>query len=60
MKSNNELDAILDQATGQIRNEKVDAAVVNEAAERVWARLAVETGAQHAFRIFAGALSDAA
>src|SRR6188474_838353 len=46
MKSNNELDAILDQATGQIRNEKVDAAVVSEAAERVWARLAVETGAQ--------------
>src|SRR4029078_4107641 len=48
MKGNNELDAILDQATGQIRNEKVDAAVVNEAAERGWARLPVETSAQPA------------
>src|ERR1051325_4066816 len=48
MKSNNDLDAILDQATGEIRNEKVDAVVVDKAAERVWARLAVETGAQPA------------
>jgi ferric-dicitrate binding protein FerR (iron transport regulator) len=42
MNSNNDFDAILDQATGEIRNEQVDPAVVNEAAERVWARLAVE------------------
>ncbi len=43
MKSNNDFDSILDQATGDIRNENVDAAVVDKAAERVWARLAAET-----------------
>ncbi|MDQ1728237.1 MAG: hypothetical protein QOD33_362 [Pyrinomonadaceae bacterium] len=46
MKSNNELDAILDNATGELRNEQVPAAVVNEAAERVWARLALESAGQ--------------
>lgn len=46
MKSNNDFDAILDNATTGIRNEQIDSAVVNEAAERVWARLAVETSAQ--------------
>jgi hypothetical protein len=46
MKSNNDFDAILDKATTGIRNEQIDSAVVNEAAERVWARLAVETSAQ--------------
>ncbi len=43
MKSNNDFDLILDNATSEIRNEQFDAAVVNEAAERVWARLAAET-----------------
>ena len=42
MNSNNDFDAILDKATGDIRNEQIDPSVVNEAAERVWARLAVE------------------
>jgi hypothetical protein len=43
MKSNNDFDAILDNATNEMRNEQIDSAVVNEAAERVWARLATET-----------------
>ena len=43
MKSNNDFDAILDNATTEMRNEQIDSAVVNEAAERVWARLAAET-----------------
>ena len=43
MKSNNDFDAILDNATAEMRNEQVDPAVVDEAAERVWARLAAET-----------------
>jgi ferric-dicitrate binding protein FerR (iron transport regulator) len=46
MNSNNDFDAILDKATGEIRNEQVDPAVVSEAAERVWARLAVEPASQ--------------
>jgi ferric-dicitrate binding protein FerR (iron transport regulator) len=40
MKSNNDFDAILDNAITEMRNESVDAVVVDEAAERVWARLA--------------------
>ena len=44
MKSNNDFDAILDNATNEMRNEQIDSAIVNEAAERVWARLATETG----------------
>jgi ferric-dicitrate binding protein FerR (iron transport regulator) len=43
MKSNNDFDAILDKATAEIRNETVDSSVVDNAAERVWARLASET-----------------
>ncbi len=43
MKSNNDFDAILDNATAEIRSETVDSAVVDKAAERVWARLAAET-----------------
>lgn len=39
MKSNNDFDAILDQATAEIRNEQVDPSVVNTAAERVWSRM---------------------
>jgi ferric-dicitrate binding protein FerR (iron transport regulator) len=46
MKSNNELDAILDKATAEMRAEQLDSSVVNEAAERVWARLAAETPAE--------------
>ena len=42
MKSNNDFDAILDNATTEMRNEQIDSAVINEAAERVWARLAEE------------------
>lgn len=37
-----ELENILDQVTAEIRNEKVDDAVVNGAAGRVWARLSTE------------------
>jgi ferric-dicitrate binding protein FerR (iron transport regulator) len=47
MKSNNELDAILDKATTEMRNEQIDPAVVTEAAERVWARLAAEPAARN-------------
>ena len=55
MKSNNDFDAILDNATSEIRNESVDAAIVDRTAERVWARLASETSAlktesQHSLR----------
>jgi hypothetical protein len=46
MKSNNDLDAILDNATAEMRNQQVDTAVVDEAAERVWARLGAEVTAQ--------------
>lgn len=40
MKSNNDFDSILDNTLTDMRNESVDGAVVDEAAERVWARLA--------------------
>ncbi len=46
MKSNNDFDAILDKATAEIRSEQIDSTEVNKAAERVWARLAVEVPAQ--------------
>jgi hypothetical protein len=42
MKSNNDFEGILDHATKGIRNEQIDPAVVDTAAERVWARLAAE------------------
>ena len=41
MKSNNDFDAILDKATAEMRGEQIDPAVLNKAAERVWARIAV-------------------
>ena len=48
MKSNNDLDAILDTTTAEMRNESVDPSVVNQAAERVWARVSstIETAGQ--------------
>ncbi len=46
MKSNNDFDSILDQATKSIRNEQIDPVTVNQAAERVWARIASETSSQ--------------
>jgi FecR protein len=46
MKSTNDFDDILDQTTTAIRDEQVDAAVVDAAAERVWARLSAETNLQ--------------
>ena len=42
MKSNNDFDRVLVNATNEIRNENVAAALVDKAAERVWARLASE------------------
>lgn len=45
MKSNNDFDQILDNATSEIRNERIDSTVVDEAAGRVWARLAAEAPA---------------
>jgi hypothetical protein len=40
MKSNKELDTILDKVTAEIRNEALDPSVTDQAAGRVWARLA--------------------
>ncbi len=48
MNSNNDFDAILDKTTTEIRNDRIDSSVVNAAAGRVWARLAVETAGQSA------------
>lgn len=45
MKSNKELDTILNQVTEEIRNEAIDPAVTDQAAKRVWARLATEAPA---------------
>jgi len=42
MKTNQELENILDQATTEMRNEELDSVVVKQAAERVWARIAAE------------------
>ena len=62
MKSNNDFDRILDKATSEIRNEQLDPAVVDKAAERVWARLvaetAVETGELKAQRAAADRIDD--
>lgn len=41
-RSNKELYEILDQATAEIRSERVDQTVVESAAERVWAKLSSE------------------
>ncbi len=43
MKSTNNFDNILDKTTSEIRNEQIESSVVNQAADRVWARLAAET-----------------
>jgi hypothetical protein len=42
MKTNQELDNILDQTTTEMRSEELDSVVVKQAAERVWARIAEE------------------
>ncbi|MEK6282592.1 MAG: FecR domain-containing protein [Acidobacteriota bacterium] len=46
MKSNNDFETILDKTAAEMRNTSVDPAVVSQAAERVWARIAVEAPAQ--------------
>src|SRR6266850_88393 len=46
MKSNNDLDAILDNVTADIRNEQIDPTVVNAAAERVWTLVSAEGAGQ--------------
>jgi len=46
MKSNNDFDAILDETTANIRNEQIDPAVVNTAAERVWSRMSAENAGE--------------
>ena len=60
MKSNNDFDAILDNATTKIRSERIDSAVVDEAAERVWARLASETSALKTNNVAADRIGDCA
>jgi ferric-dicitrate binding protein FerR (iron transport regulator) len=45
MKSNKELDTILDKVTAEIRNEAIEPSVTEQAAGRVWARLANEAPA---------------
>ena len=40
MKHNKqELDAIIDDATREIRDEQIDQSIINESATRVWARV---------------------
>src|SRR5882724_2214116 len=46
MKSNNELDSILDKTIGQIADQQLDPASMNAAVGRVWARLSAETAAE--------------
>src|ERR1051325_8824447 len=43
MKRNQELDEILDRATAEIRGEIIDNQTAREAADRVWARLSLES-----------------
>jgi len=40
--SNKELEAIIDRITNDVRAEKLDANIVNDAASRVWARVAAQ------------------
>jgi ferric-dicitrate binding protein FerR (iron transport regulator) len=46
MKSNNDLENILDKTNAAIREEAVDPSIVNAAADRVWARVSAEVGIQ--------------
>src|SRR5882724_13723290 len=46
MKSNNELDSILDKTIGQIADQQLDPASMNAAVGRVWARLSAETAGE--------------
>jgi hypothetical protein len=43
MKSNKDLDSILDRTITQIAEQPIDPALVNASAERVWARLSAES-----------------
>lgn len=50
--SNNETDTVLDRVTEAIRNEEINSAQLNRAAERVWSRLSAErTSAAHADQV---------
>ena len=40
MKSNNEIDQVLDKVTGELRNEEIDSEVIDQAARRAWQRIA--------------------
>ena len=60
MKSNNDFDRVLDNATSEIHNENVDAAVVDKAAERVWARLAAEASELRTEHVAAARIGDCA
>ncbi|MGH9908120.1 MAG: FecR domain-containing protein, partial [Pyrinomonadaceae bacterium] len=44
--SNKNTESILDKVTAEIRNEQIDGSTVNQAAERVWARLSAEEGVE--------------
>ena len=50
-----ELENILDKVTDHIRQDEIDRSIVDQAAERVWARLATEIGAEEATPIAASA-----
>jgi hypothetical protein len=43
MMNNKNTESILNKVTDEIRNQQVDAPVINSAAERVWARLSAES-----------------
>ena len=57
--SKKDLNDILDRATAEIRSERVDQAVVEGAAERVWAKLSNEPATASAPATFARAESSA-
>ena len=46
-KSKQELDAIIDNATRDIRDEEIDASIINQSATRVWARVSQQAAASH-------------
>lgn len=60
MKSNNELDNILDKAITAMQAEEVDQAVVDSAANRVWARVSAEAIGQTAQAVAAERIESCA